>query len=337
MNIKELAKKLNLSITTVSRGLHNHLDVSQKTKEKIRKYAKKYNYKPNPFASGLASRNPKNLGIVIPLYGLNYSPLNHISFIQFLSGMKNAMDEENIQFSMLLVKSEKEEMEAYKKLIIELKVKNIIIRDLAIKDKRIPLLKKHNINFIAWGRTQNLKNYAWVDLDNNQSMKIIMEHLFKKNHKNIAFVNINKRFNFAYQRMESYFNSLKEKKIKIKKDYYIEIPKNDAEISRDAIIKLLKKHKKITALICCTEYLAAGAIKACSKMNIKIGKDLSIITYDSLVISNLLQPELTSISHPNDQLGYNAVRFLMDKKLKIENKNFLAKARILDRGSVLKI
>ncbi len=337
MNIKELAKKLNLSITTVSRGLHNHLDVSQKTKEKIRKYAKKYNYKPNPFASGLASRNPNNLGIVIPLYGLNYSPLNHTSFIQFLSGMKNAMDEENIQFSMLLVKSEKEEMDAYKKLIIELKVKNIIIRDLAIKDKRIPLLKKHNINFIAWGRTQNLKNYAWVDLDNHQSMKIILEHLIKKNHKEIAFININKKFNFAYQRMEAYFDFLKEKNQKINKNYYFEIERNDPEISRDVIIKLLKKQKKITALICCTEYIAAGAIKACSKMNIKIGKDLSIITYDSLIVSNLIHPELTSISHPNDDLGYNAVRILMDKKLNIKDKNYLAKAEIIDRGSVLNI
>ena len=337
MNIKELAKKLNLSITTVSRGLNDYSDVSIKTKERIKKFAKKHNYKPNPFASGLASRNPRNLGFVITLYGLNYSPLNHTSFIQFLSGMKIKMEEDNIQFSMLLVKSEKEEMEAYKKLIFELKVKNIIINNLRINDKRISFLKKHNVNFVAWGRTQNLKNYAWVDLDNNQSMKIIMEHLFKKNHKNIAFVNINKKFNFAHQRMESYFSSLKEKNIKIKKDYYTEVPKNDAEISRDAIIKLLKKHKEITALICCTEYIAAGAIKACSKLNISIGKDLSIITYDSLVVSNLLQPELTSTSHPNDQLGYNAVRFLMDKKLKIENKNFLAKAKIIDRGSVLKI
>ena len=127
MNIKELAKKLNLSITTVSRGLNDYSDVSIKTKERIKKFAKKYNYKPNPFASGLASRNPRNLGFVITLYGLNYSPLNHTSFIQFLSGMKIKMEEDNIQFSMLLVKSEKEEMDAYKKLIFDLKVKNIII------------------------------------------------------------------------------------------------------------------------------------------------------------------------------------------------------------------
>ena len=65
----------------------------------------------------------------------------------------------------------------------------LIVRNLRTKDKRIPFLKKHNVNFVAWGRTKNLKNYSWVDLDNNQSMKIIMEHLFKKNHKNIAFVN----------------------------------------------------------------------------------------------------------------------------------------------------
>ena len=175
------------------------------------------------------------------------------------------------------------------------------------------------------------------DLDNHQSMKIILDHLIKKNHKEIAFININKNFNFAYQRMESYFDFLKEKNKKINKNYYVEITRNDPEISRDVIIKLLKKQKKITALICCTEYIAAGAIKACSKMNIIIGKDLSIITYDSLIVSNLIHPELTSISHPNGELGYNAVRILMDKKLNIKDKNYLAKAKIIDRGSVLKI
>ena len=333
MNIKGLAKKLGLSITTVSRGLGDYSDVSEKTKVKIKKFAERYNYIPNPYASNLASRNSKNIGFILPLYGLNYSPLNQISFIQFLSGMYSKLSEDSIQLSMLMARSQKEEMLFYEKLIKEHKVKNIILNNLRIKDSRISLLKKNNVNFVAWGRTQNLKNYSWVDLDNHKSMKIIINHLLRKNHKNIAFININKKFNFAYQRMESYFHELKLNKIKINKNSYIEIAKNDAVLSEEITKKILK-NKKITVIICCTEYIAVGAIKACEKLNIKIGRDISLITYDSLVVSNLINQDITSVSHPTEDLGYNAVKILMNKNNSDQDNFYMAEPKIIDRGSV---
>ena len=61
MNIKELAKKLGLSITTVSRGLGDYSDVSEKTRERVKKFANKYNYNPNPYASTLASGKVQKL------------------------------------------------------------------------------------------------------------------------------------------------------------------------------------------------------------------------------------------------------------------------------------
>ena len=337
MNIKELAKKLNLSITTVSRGLANYSDVSEKTKKRIKKFAEKYNYNPNPYAANLASRSSKNLGFILPLYGLNSSPLNQISFIQFLSGMYSNLSKNNIQLSMLMARSQNEEKSLYEKLIVEQKVRNIIINNLRINDSRIPLLKKNKVNFVAWGRTQNLKNYSWVDLDNHKSMQIIFDHLIKKNHEKIAFININKKFNFAYQRMKTYFSEIKKYKISFDKNLYIEIPKNDSLLSEEVTRKLLK-NKKVSAIICCTEYIAAGAIRACNDLKIKIGHDISLITYDSLIVSNLITPKITSISHPTEDLGYNAVKLLMSKNSNDSKNNFyMAKPTIIDRDSVKKL
>ena len=78
MNIKELAKKLNLSITTVSRALGGYSDVSEKTREKVKKFAQKYNYSPNLYASALASGRSKTVGYVLPIYGTHSSTLNQI-------------------------------------------------------------------------------------------------------------------------------------------------------------------------------------------------------------------------------------------------------------------
>ena len=100
MNIKKLAQKLNLSITTVSRGLGGYSDVSEATRNKIIKYAKKYNYSPNPNASNLASKKTNTLGFVIPLYGLNSNRMKQASFFEFISGMSDKLNKDNIQFVM---------------------------------------------------------------------------------------------------------------------------------------------------------------------------------------------------------------------------------------------
>ena len=82
MNIKELAKKLNLSITTVSRALGGYSDVSEKTREKVKKYAQKYRYSPNLYASALASGRSKTVGYVLPIYGTHSSALNQANIFK---------------------------------------------------------------------------------------------------------------------------------------------------------------------------------------------------------------------------------------------------------------
>ena len=130
MNIKKLAKKLGLSITTVSRALGGYSDVSESTRDRIISFANKYNYSPNPNASNLASRKTNTLGFVIPLYGLNSNRLNQASFFEFISGMSEKINSEKIQFLMTFANTIAEEKEAYKRLIDVQKVDKIILHNL---------------------------------------------------------------------------------------------------------------------------------------------------------------------------------------------------------------
>jgi len=114
MNIKILAKKLGISITTVSRALGGYSDVSEKTREKVLKYARKYNYTPNLNASNLASRRSNIVGLVIPLYGLNSNRLNQASFFEFISGMNEVILKENYQFNLSFVNSQKDEKKLHR-------------------------------------------------------------------------------------------------------------------------------------------------------------------------------------------------------------------------------
>jgi len=335
MDIKKLSKKLGLSITTVSRALGGYSDVSDKTRERVKKFAKKYNYIPNPYASRLASSKSNTIGFVVPLYGLNSNTLNQTSFFEFIAGMTNKIYSENIQFFMMFANSMAEEKKAYEKLINVQKVNKVILHNLKKKDSRIQMLNQNNIKFVTWGRVQDLKNYSWVDLDNESSVNLIMDYLVSKNHKHIACINIIENYNFAYLRKIGYLNSLKKHKIKYNKNFYITVKTEEPVQNAILIKKMLIQNPEITSLICSTEYSGVGAIKACQELDLEIGKDISIVTFDGPVVESLSNPPLTAITHPRKELGLKAIEIL----LSMNNQNFthqsyMAKPKIIERGTV---
>ncbi|MDC0057941.1 substrate-binding domain-containing protein [Pelagibacteraceae bacterium] len=98
---------------------------------------------------------------------------------------------------------------------------------------------------------------------------------------------------------------------------------------------MLLNNKKVTAIICSTEYSALSAIKACNFLNLKIGKDISIITFDGPIVRELSSPPITAASFPVQELGRKAISILLNKSN--NNKkftDFLAKSEIIERGSV---
>ena len=333
VNIIELAKKLNLSITTVSRALGGYSDVSEVTRKRVMDFAKKYNYKPNPYASNLASNKSNAVGFVIPLYGLNNNTLNQISYFKFVAGMSSKINQDNILFYMLFANSAKEEMESYKKLVEVNKVKNIIIHNVQTDDERIKYLNSKKVNFVAWGRSKKI-DYSWVDLDNELATELIIDYLYSKGHQSIAFINVSEKYNFAYLRKKGFQKALKKYSLKFEKSLYQTTSLEDPSFSKEITINLLKKNPKLNCIICSTEYSSVGAIQACTELNKKIGEDVSIITFDGPVVESLTNPKLTAVSHPLEELGTNAINILLSAQNKRQLSNYLVKPHIIDRGSV---
>ena len=217
VNIIELAKKLNLSITTVSRALGGYSDVSEVTRKRVMDFAKKHNYNPNPYASNLASHKSNAVGFVIPLYGLNNNTLNQISYFKFVAGMSTKINQDNILFYMLFANSAKEEMESYKKLVEVNKVKNIIIHNVQTDDKRIEYLNSKNINFVGFIdviirdeirdrlkiidiKTSTMGWNKWAKADKNKSNQLLLYKQF-----------YSKQFNFPIDKIDIEFFIVKRK------------------------------------------------------------------------------------------------------------------------------
>ena len=127
-------------------------------------------------------------------------------------------------------------------------------------------------------------------------------------------------------------------KISYNKKYYATVKTEGPEHSAKLIKNMLIANPEISAIVCSTEYTAVGAIKACNDLNKKIGKDISIITFDGPVVESLTSPALTAVNHPRKELGLKAIEMLINMDGKnYKHQSYLAKPKIIDRGSVHKI
>ena len=143
-----------------------------------------------------------------------------------------------------------------------------------------------------------------------------------------------KKYNFANERKSSFLKNLKINKINFNQNYYASVKLEEPEKSFEIIKKMLMKNRKISAIICSTEFSALSAIKACNYLNFTIGKDISIITFDGAIVRDLSSPPITAVSFPVKELGKRAINILFSKRKNNKPINYLAKTEIIERGSV---
>ena len=310
VNIKDLANKLNLSVSSVSRALNGHANISTKTTNRIIRAAQKYNYIPNLAAKRLASKKSDTIAFISVL---TPNAPDYV-LLQFLAGVSMGIKDTNTELIVKLTLSEKDEIGYYERLIRNNVADKFIFYRTKQNDQRIKLLKKNKINFVSWGREKNEKGYAWIDMDNEKSIEILAKRLIKFGHKKIALINVHQSFNYGYQRKKSYEKILKENNIFFYKDYYQEsligLTKNGIELTR----YLLNLKNPPTAIICSLDKFLIGCLLECKDQKLNVGKDISVVGYNDY--DNYLSTQnLTYISHPLLQMGIDSVNILK----KIEN------------------
>jgi len=309
-NIKDLAKKLNLSVSSVSRALNGHKNISKKTREKILKLAKKYNYVPDPSARRLASKKSDTIAFI----ATTTPKAPDFVLLEFLTGISIGIKDSNTEFIIKLTLSEKDEIKYYEKLMKTNQADKFVFYKNKKNDPRIAMLKKNNINFVSWGRGKNEKGYAWIDMDNHKSIELLMHRLLTFGHKKIALINVHQSFNYGYQRKQAYENMLKKNNIIVNKDYYQESLTATASNGISLTKLLLELNNPPTAIICSLDKFFIGCLQECKNQNLVVGKNISVVGYNDYDYY-LSSQNLTFISHPLAQMGMDSVNILK----KIEN------------------
>ena len=316
IKITDLAKKIGVSVTSISRALNGHSNISVRTKEKIFKAAQKYNYYPNLNARRLASQKPDTIAFITTI---DRKAQDYV-LMEFLAGLTIGVKDKPTELIFKFFTNEKDEFNYYQKLIDADLVDKFVFYRIKKNDKRIDFLKKNKINFVTWGRSSAKDNYAWIDLDNEKSIEILMQRLYDFGHRKIGFLNVHQSFNYGFQRKKAYKEFHTNKNIKLNPKYYQESFDHMTSTGLKLSKKLLDLKEPPTAIICSLDKYFIGCLQECQKRGLVLSKDISVVGYNDH--DNYLSSQnLTFISHPLTEMGKMAVKMLekMDKGEKPEN------------------
>jgi LacI family transcriptional regulator len=310
LTIKDIAKEFNVSISTVSKALNDSYEISQATKDKIQKYAKENNYKPNFNALSLKNRSTKTIGIIIPTM-LKYF------FAQVFKGIeKTALERGYKVITCISNESYTKEVE-----IIEMlsngSIDGFIVslaKETELKEdyKHLQEAIDNDTPIVMFDRVAQTLNCDKIITDDFNGAQNTVEFLYKSGHKNIAFVSTMSDFHIGKQRFLGYKKGLENVGLTYNENLVINIFDRDYKKYESILTPFLQKNK-IDSIITTGESAAVAAMKAGLKTGLNIPRDLSVIAFSNGILARHSSPKMTTISQHGEQMGEAAAQILIDK------------------------
>jgi LacI family transcriptional regulator, repressor for deo operon, udp, cdd, tsx, nupC, and nupG len=330
--IKEIAKKLNISPSTVSRALHDHKSIGLRTKAKVQQLAKELNYEPNQTAIFFQQRKTFTVGVILP-------ELSEAFFSSAISGIEDCANKHN--YSVLMGQSH-DDADREKKLVETMKNHRVdgllvSIAKNTITYEHFETLKKYDIPVVFFDRIPNMQNIHYVACNMASGTTQAFNFLRKLGHKTIGMINGPMNLLASKERVEGYRNALTKARLKYDPSLIVPCDLTTENIYK-ATEKLLSLKNKPTAIIAFNDYVVLDAVFAAKRLKLKINKDISFVSYANLPISNYTaHPPLASVEQFAYQQGHKAVDIMIDllTKSKTDNENVTFYKIILEPQLVL--
>ena len=305
-NLKDIAKKLNMSVSTVSRVVNNKTYVKPETRELVMKALNELNYTPNQVARSLKNKSTKTIGVMVP-------DISEDFFAYVIKGIDVILSRQG--YTMILCdtgeKPDKEEL--YMDILFEKQIDGIILATVSKEYKTLQKLIAKNLPVIFIDNLPDIKsNYDSVIIDNIKASYMAVEHLIKMGHKTIGTIIGKMDETTGYERLLGYKKALEDHKIEID-DNLIKIGDFKEKSGYESMKKLLDSNEKTTAVYVASSKMTYGAIKAIIDKGLKIPQDISLVGFDIHDVSGLITPSITTILQPEERIGMVAGELMLNR------------------------
>ncbi len=320
--IVDVARAAGVSVATVSRVVNGNYPVKSETRDRVQAAIEALQYVPNVQARELNMQRSSTIGVVVP-------GLYNMFFAEVIDGIEKAVRKEGFTLLLNCAQNDPElEMECIKTLVSR-NVSGIIVISPNTQGMRETfyrrLVKRVPLVFINGYR--RIPNVSYVTNDEALGTRQALEYLMELGHRRILFVRGDHSDSYTIKE-EAYRSLMQEKKCFHEEDIVDIGEGNSIETvtaARNRLYDILPR-TETTAIFCCNDLMATGAVKACKDRSLRIPDDMSIVGYDNITLASLIEPEITTMDQNMFQLGSNAAVVLVEmihggksKRITLEN------------------
>lgn len=329
--LKDIAREVGVSVTTVSRALAGYNDVAARTRLEVKRVALEMGYEPNITARNLQRQRTDTIALILP--SANELRFSDPFFSELLSGIVEQMAWHGFNLNVSTTTPDNEN-DTYLKAIRSRRVDGFIIVRTRRQDDRIKLLREHHVPFVAFGRVEQDNDFHLVDEDGYHGIRQIMDHLVALGHNHMACIAEPTNLTKSYHRVQGFFDGLSAHNLPHDPNFIIETNFRQRS-GRQSAHLLFDMPNPPTAIVAVNDLLALGAISAAQERGLTVGKDVSVTGFDDILLSEYANPPLTTVHQPAQQLGRMVVEMLTKviKGEQIEEKQIVIKPSLIIRQS----
>ncbi|MDG5490306.1 LacI family DNA-binding transcriptional regulator [Psychroserpens sp. SPM9] len=316
VTLKQIAKELDVSISTVSKALRNSVEISEDTRQKVQAFAKLYNYRPNNIALSLKNRKTKTIGIIIP-------EIVHHFFSKVITGIELVANKRG--YNVIVGLSN----ESFDKEVINMQMlANGSIDGFILSIAKETLQQQDYHHFtetinqgmpiVMFDRVINEIPCDKVIVDDIKGAKLAVEKLIGNGCKNIAIITTKDYISVGKLRTQGYLEALEDHKMSPKSSLILKVDdkllsENHLDELEKEIEQLFKSNKNIDGVFAVNELYAVTAMKVARKLDLEIPEALQVISFTDGVLSKHSTPSLTTVSQHGQKIGEKAADLLINR------------------------
>jgi DNA-binding LacI/PurR family transcriptional regulator len=325
-SIVDIAKAGGVSVTTVSRILNNKPDVADETRQRVLKLIEEHGFAPQIAWQQLRSGKSHFIALHFPQ---DFNPPTH----GIITSAAMACEDEGYSLNLIANTLSDSELLA---IFRSGQADGIILMEILTHDRRVELLREHELPFVMIGRCADNTGLSYVDLDIAQGVGDAIQYLYALGHRQIGFVSLapilqEKEYGYTTWAMKGYEKACQQ--------YDLPLLRRTANLKTDdataVVLDLLCQHPDITAIVTPQDVGVPGLLKAIQLKGLRILDDISIIGLLTESMSELITPPLSTISFPQHDMGYEATKILISQLTGASTtpQQLLLKPQLIVRGS----
>ncbi len=299
IGIKDVAKEVGVSITTVSRALNGYSDVSEKTKERVQEAVERLNYAPDSSARSLGGKADTTIALLTSelrekdengfVYGLIY-------------GIFQQCNEHDCEFVLLATNKARQERLSFLQLCKKKNLSGVVVTGLKTDDPYYGEILKSSIPCALIDMKVSGKNKCKITIDNVTAAKEAVRYLIGLGHKEIGMLNGGITADVCGERYSGYVSALLEAKISLQLDYMIYCDFIE-DVAFEKTQELIRKYPQITALFCASDMMAIGAVRGIEAMGKRVPEDISVMGFDDIPIADYVYKGISTVRQRPSRLG----------------------------------